>query len=134
MDWQKLMDALNAAGQAQRRGYHLTLGGLVSALGKANGQIVVEFDEGGTVGDLGSYRGYYSDLALEPGDALATAGALLDAAREAVGKTYQGYKGGDYTMDAETPLWMADYGCCGRAVVGFGQRDGKLILRTKAVD
>lgn len=59
-----------------------------------------------------SYRGYYDQLAFEPREAV-TVGSMLAAAKEALGKTYQGYKGGDYTMGGYTDCWLAEYGTSG---------------------
>lgn len=62
-----------------------------------------------------SYRGYYSELAFEP--ALnVTVGSMLAAARSAKGATYQGWKGGDYTMDGYTDCWLAEQGRCGESI------------------
>lgn len=62
-----------------------------------------------------SYRGYYEDLAFEP-TANSTVAAMLAAAREALGTTYQGYKGGDYKMHDYTDVWLAYYGCVGEGI------------------
>lgn len=67
-----------------------------------------------------SYRGYYQDLAFEPACGI-TVGEMLNAARSALGKTYCGYKGGEYTVDGYTTCWIAEYGCCGESV-------GQLLL------
>lgn len=62
-----------------------------------------------------SYRGYYDQLAFEP-ESNVTVAAMLAAAHEAVGTTYQGWKGGDYTMDTSTTVWLAVEGGCGRPI------------------
>ncbi len=62
-----------------------------------------------------SYRGFYDELAFEPLEN-TTVGAMLEAARSAVGKTYEGYKGGDYTMSEYTEVYLAHYGCCGEGI------------------
>src|SRR5690242_3575186 len=56
-----------------------------------------------------SYRGYYDQLAFEPASNVSVA-SLLAAARSALGKTFTGYKGGEYLMGSETPCWIAKYG------------------------
>lgn len=60
-----------------------------------------------------SYRGFYDELALgwtfhEDSERLAW--SLLEAAEAAVGATFHGYKGGDYVMSLETPVWVARMG------------------------
>ncbi len=37
-------------------------------------------------------------------------GELLDELKSAVGKTYQGWKGGDYVMDRDTEVWVDNTG------------------------
>lgn len=60
---------------------------------------------------LNSYRGYYEELAI-PGstEEARSIDVWLKWLREANGTTYQGYKGGDYVMTRNTPLWAANYG------------------------
>lgn len=62
-----------------------------------------------------SYRGFYSELAFEPKEN-ATIGEMLDCAKEALDSTYEGYKGGDYTMDEYTNCYLAEYGCTGEGI------------------
>lgn len=52
-----------------------------------------------------SYRGYYHDLAFEI-ERDVTVGEMLAAAYGALGSTYEGWKGGDYTMDSHTDVWL----------------------------
>ena len=64
---------------------------------------------------LDSYRGYYADLAIEytavrPDTKGLTVGELLEKARNAVGATFTGYKGGEFVMDEDTPIWISPYG------------------------
>jgi hypothetical protein len=91
---------------------------------------VVKFDVGGQPCREHSYRGYYSDLALDSKDEPTTAGELLAILKRALGETYGGYKGGDFVMGADTPLWMASYGSTGRAIIAL--IDG--VLATKVTD
>ncbi len=63
-----------------------------------------------------SYRGYYEDCAFEPAEN-TTAGAMLEAARSALDRTFQGYKGGDFLMGKDTLCWVATYGSCGKPIV-----------------
>ena len=63
-----------------------------------------------------SYRGYYPELALgyctEVECRSLTVEDLLKEALECVGKTFTGYKGGEFKMDETTPLWVSNYGEC----------------------
>jgi hypothetical protein len=62
-----------------------------------------------------SYRGYYEDLAFEPAKNV-TVGAMLACAKDALGKTFAGYKGGEFEMDEYTDIWLAYYGECGEGI------------------
>ena len=56
-----------------------------------------------------SFRGYYGDVAFTPVEN-TTFGEMLDHAQSALGKTFHGYKGGDYTMYEYTACWISEYG------------------------
>lgn len=118
MDIQTLIDAMSAQRQMERSQSQMTLGELIARLEAMPADAPVNLDE------PHSYRGYYRDLAFEPGE--STAGAVLDAARAALGATFEGYKGGDYVMGKSTPMWVASYGCCGQKLMGI-KPDGLLV-------
>lgn len=69
-----------------------------------------------------SYRGYYEQLAFEPAQNVRVRDMLLDA-EHALGSTFQGWKGGDYTMDEHTDCWLAHRGD------SDGEMLGPLLLR-----
>lgn len=56
-----------------------------------------------------SYRGYYDELAFEPASNVTVAD-MLDDARNALGATYEGWKGGDFTMRGHTDCWLSEEG------------------------
>jgi hypothetical protein len=139
MDFQAAINAMNAADQKLRSGYHLTLGDAVQHLESMDSLTPVEFDDGllpSIEEGVRSYRGYYSDLAIdsEAFGAPVTAGELAIMLRSAIGETFYGYKGGEYIMTESTPLWRASYGCCGLAITGLEIQGGKAVLATKEVD
>lgn len=68
-----------------------------------------------------SYRGYYEQLAFEPA-ANVPVGEMLACARSAVNATYQGWKGGDYTMMMHTDCWIDVRG------TGNGELIGPMLL------
>ena len=90
-----------------------TLGEIIDALTQLPPDMVIEGIE-----CPHSYRGIYACLAFE--SARNTAGESLAAALEADGATYEGYKGGDFTMDRSTQVYIAFEGYTGRPVLGFG--------------
>ncbi len=95
----------------------MELGELITALEQADARLVVP--SGFT--NPHSYRGYYDELAFEPA-ANVTVAAMLADARSALGATYQGYKGGDFTMREHTDCWLATWG-------GLGETLGPTLLR-----
>jgi hypothetical protein len=120
----------------------MTLGELIAALDEQPQEMGVRFANGERPGRFISYRGAYADLALESGEgydgnlpahmvergyvAHETVGSLRAAADETIGKTLEGYKGGEYIMYVNTPIWLAEEGVSsGVALVGVEQVPGK---------
>lgn len=83
-----------------------------------------------------SYRGYYEDLAVGYGtDDNITVGELTAKLKEAVGRTYQGWKGGEYRMDTDTPVWVSNPSeAGGTAIVGVRDDGWVVTLLTASVD
>lgn len=132
MDPQKMFDLMSAGERRVRSCYHLTLGELLEALKDVSDDLPVRLDcsEKGP-GKAMSYRGYYNDLAFMPFKGI-TVGELRKEAEYALDNTFGGYKGGDYTMDADTPLWISAYGLVsGLAVIDIEATPESVVLRTK---
>ncbi len=97
---------------------------------------LVFLDGGDTPGKLHSWRGVYAELALEyyeSGHGLPLS-VFLDDLNDANGKTYQGYKGGDFRMNRLTPVWVAHRGESGGclAVVGVERSaSGGVVIKTE---
>lgn len=111
----------------------ITLGELIAKLEQqdASALLAVQYHESiRQVSDVDSYRGYYSDLSIEPGgDSYGTVADGLDLLREAIGKTFTGYKGGEYTMSNRTIVWVDHYGnCSGLGVTGVEVWDGIVVI------
>ena len=64
-----------------------------------------------------SYRGSYYDVAFEPAHNVTVA-SMLSHAKKALGATFIGYKGGDYTMGPYTPCYIARWGECDGDMIG----------------
>lgn len=62
-----------------------------------------------------SYRGDYEQLAFEPKENIAI-GEMLQAAKSALGKTFDGWKGGKFNMGEYTTVNLAEQGCCGEEI------------------
>ncbi len=78
---------------------------LISWLESQNPEAVVPHGFGRPM----SYRGYYAQVAFEPVEN-ARIGDMLKHAKSALGATFTGYKGGEFTMHEYTDCWIADYG------------------------
>lgn len=111
----------------------LNLGQLICKLKKCKSDAKVRFDFGGFVPDgLDSYRGYYNQLALGfCEDKEVTVAELLLEARATLGKSFSGYKGGDYVMDHGTSLWVSNYGQAhDTAIVGVTDCGWHVVINT----
>lgn len=65
-----------------------------------------------------SYRGSYDNLAVEPcGETSVT--EMMDCLANAIGETFTGYKGGDFTMSGSEELFLAYEGSCGSRIEGY---------------
>lgn len=84
--------------------------------------------------DVSSYRGYYDHLAIEyTADHRATVADFIRILRDAVGSTMEGYKGGDFTMTRQTPVWVSNWGTSsGVAVTGVALVEGDGVQITTA--
>lgn len=74
--------------------------------------------------EIDSWRGSYDELALD----YSNHGGLTlkdfhELLLKAVDNTFEGYKGGEYTMSKDTPVWVANYGDSGHTAV-LGVIDG----------
>lgn len=86
----------------------MKLGELIKRLRAADPNKVVK----NGFGRATSYRGYYDQVAFVPSSHDTTIGAMLDSAENAIGTTFTGYKGGEYSYDGDTEAWLADWGSC----------------------
>lgn len=108
MDIQALIDGTNQRESRKRAETQMTLGQLISRLQDMPLDAVVA-----NLQDPHSYRGYYTDLAFKLTNGVRRPISLLADCQAAMGKVFTGYKGGEFVMGENTPLWIADYGCCG---------------------
>lgn len=120
----------------------LNLGRLIDLLArrKQDGYVTFDFCRFEPRG-IASYRGYYEQLAIghaPPGSTgqSPTVGDLLIELRAAVGKVFHGYKGGDYLMTRDTPVWVANWGeaFCATGIVGVEEHDENTVIVTGWVD
>lgn len=117
----------------------MTLGELIDALERAKPELSVVFDFPWVYpSGFGSYRGFFNELALGyvvggyfgSNDYYKNVGELLASAKTADGMEYSGWKGGNFTMTRETPVWVANAGDTGTALRGVLIREHEVILVT----
>jgi hypothetical protein len=144
MDFQTMVTNALAAGRAEdlKKMPVLTLGEIIAKLegilSKGDGGRRVRYDfEYLTPTTLDSWRGVYAELALgfQIEGSGPTVKELLEELKSAIGKTFVGYKGGDYVMGRQTPVWVANYGNAGStAIVAVEANEYKVILRTLDIE
>jgi hypothetical protein len=65
-----------------------------------------------------SDRGDYNKLAFEPAP-ITTFGQMLAHAKSALGRTFDGYKGGEYLMDEYSHCCIGEYGSIGEDITSI---------------
>lgn len=114
----------------ERSDKHLNLGDMIRRLEMASNFPLV-IDEGGSPCDLHSYRGYYSDLAFSgKTDQRIMSHDFIDTLEGCLNTTLTGYKGGDFHMTEQTPLWFSEYGRLGRRVWDMFLVEEKIVICT----
>lgn len=116
----------------------ITLGALIRAIEdrQPKPDTWICFDFGGFYPDgVDSYRGYYEMLAIgyqsKRTESNCLAATLLEDLYSAIGRTFHGYKGGEFRMHENTLMWAANYGeCNSTAVIGLADCDYQIILAT----
>ena len=79
---------------------------------------------------INSWRGSYDELALnfETQGGEMKVSEFLNMLKECIGKTFTGYKGGDFTMHKGTPIWVANYSHSGNTAVIDVVDNGYVVL------
>ena len=117
---QAMLDGMRSGMQRERAATQMTLGDVIETLEELPPDTEIE-----GLKSLHSYRGYYNDLAFEREGGKRPACEILAICRTAMGKIFTVYKGGDYMMGEYTPMWIADYGCCGGKIIEI-RKDGSI--------
>lgn len=119
---------------------HITLGELAVLLKNCqeNSHVSFNFPEQYPEHFL-SYRGYYDQIALGHGPfnypEPVTRDLLIARTLAAIGMTFSGYKGGEYIMTADTPVWVANASNpSGYALTRVQDTGYDIILHTVKVD
>lgn len=79
---------------------------------------------------IDSWRGSYDELALNfemQGEEMNVS-EFLEMLKDCIGKTFTGYKGGDFMMHKGTPIWVANYSHSGNKAVIDVVDNGYVVL------
>lgn len=117
-----------------------TIGSVIDALRNAEPDAAVMFDFCGAMpAKVASYRGWYDHLAIGwdvEGTSWPEAKDVAALLQEAIGSVFTGYKGGEYRMTADTPLWVdrwGDHSGTGIVAIEF-LGESAVVLCTAKVD
>lgn len=141
MDLQTILNNAVAAKRAERlkNSPQLMLGEMIlklEAIREKNKPLFIDIMDKRPKG-INSWRGIYAELAIQTedfgsyqtseieivcewgniykykqiGKESPTVAEWIEVLKEAVGKTFTGYKGGDFIMRKNTPIYLAEYGC-----------------------
>jgi hypothetical protein len=128
---------------------HLTLGELAAILEGIGGDKPVLFGDGfHCPSGIGSWRGSYRETALRYQEAddetVSTCEEFAATVRNAIGNAFRGYKGGEFTMNNATPVWVANRGDTNgfletdtplghQGVVGVEELEDSIVIETTGV-
>lgn len=121
MSLQDTFDAWTREMQRKRAETQMTLGKLIKNL--------EEMPEDACVVNLvkpHSYRGYYIDIAFSV-EGTTTAANLLKTCNSVMGREFCGYKGGEFLMGENTPVWISNYGHCGDRLLEL-RAEGEILI------
>ncbi len=116
-----MVNGMSAAWQEERSKTQMTLGSLIERLSAMGSDTRIG------ISAAHSYRGYYSDLAFEFTEQPIPVSEALEMVQRCMGEVFKGYKGGDFQMGRNTPVWLAYYGSCGQKIMAVND-DGTLVL------
>ena len=115
----------------------MVLGKLISNLEACDGEGTARFDFCYfSPGSFHSYRGFYEYLAISPEQTDTTVSDFLKSCKDAVGKTFTGWKGGNYRMGRDTRVWVDDpSNVSSTGIVGVKDLGhGLVIIQTAHID
>lgn len=116
---------------------NMTIGEMLSVLKRKDQELDVMLDFVHFRPDgCHSYRGYYEDLAIgykAGGDMKVW--QLVKLLDDASGQTFTGYKGGEYSMSSDTPVWVANHNeAGGTGIVDIQDGGWRIRLITKCIE
>ena len=104
----------------------MNIKGLLEVLSEYDLHCTIE----GVSAEGGSYRGYYQEFYLEKGGSTTVGDLVTYIENEVIHKGFEGYKGGYFTMDHGSDVYLASYGDTGELIAGVEYVDGTAKLKT----
>ncbi len=101
---------------------HMTLGDMIARYEAMPLGTLVE-----DPGEAMSARAVYAHVGFAPCGGRIFAREAAEKCRSVIGKTFTGYKGGDFTMSESSPVWIAQYGISGDPLLDI-DGSGELIV------
>ena len=127
--------ALDRLERETQRHDHMTLEALAGKLAALEAHVPLAMEDGAAPHpQVHSYRGYYSHAAIPPGAGFptTTAGGMLETIRRAMGLPVYGWKGGEFRLYPDTPVWIAPLGENSQlALTDVREEDGRAVLMTR---
>lgn len=112
-----------------------TLGELSLKLTPLPHDKLVRFSNGSHPNNFHSYRGYYKQVAIEETMLELDCSAFLQQVDDAIGQTYEGWKGGDYTMHRGTFVFVSEEGTAsGIMITDVVEHEDFIELVTRELD
>jgi len=76
--------------------------------------------------DFGSERGSYDRfyIGMNNESSCTVGGLIIFLETKVIGRVFEGYKGGDFRMDLDTPILISTYGSVGEFIVDIKKVDG----------
>ena len=125
---QNLIDGMSLQWQKERSETQMTLGRFIEILEQLPDDMKID-----GLHSPHSYRGYYCDLAFERCER-KTVRETIQMLRECLGEKFEGYKGGDFYMTKNTPIWIAQYGICGERIINIALKTGEIVAEIEHLD
>lgn len=119
-----------------KSGIEYNLGTFIKDLEKLDGDKEIIIEDGVYPSYFCSWRGSYCELSLDYDKKPMLVKTLLKNAKKANGKTFIGYKGGEFLMDLFVPIHIAAYGDCAYCgefakIIGIKEYGNQYILVTR---
>lgn len=112
---------------------NMTLGELIATLKRKKQELPVYYMFGYFKPTaIHSYRGYYDQLALGYSKEDINVAEVITLLKNSIGVVFTGYKGGNYKMTENTPMWVSNVGeATGDAIIDVIDNGWCIYIKTE---